>query len=89
MNGVEIDVVPEGFLLVSHNYDRPGLHRLDVFRPRKKRRETSGRMHLGRKSVGGEAIVFTNVDTRVSEEVIREISAIENIISVTQVSFFR
>ena len=24
VNGVEIDVVPEGFLLVSHNYDRPG-----------------------------------------------------------------
>ena len=46
-----------------------------------------GRMHLGRKSVGGEAIVFTNVDTRVSEQVIREISAIENIISITQVSF--
>ena len=35
----------------------------------------------------GKAIVFTNVDTRVSEQVIREISAIENIISVTQVSF--
>ena len=86
VNGVEIDVVPEGFLLVSHNYDRPGfigsmcsvLGKNDV---------NIGRMHLGRKSVGGEAIVFTNVDTRVSEQVIREISAIENIISITQVSF--
>ena len=86
VNGVEIDVVPKGFLLVSNNYDRPGfigsmcsvLGKNDV---------NIGRMHLGRKSVGGEAIVFTSVDTEVSEEVIREISAIENIISVTQVSF--
>ena len=44
-------------------------------------------MHLGRKSAGGEAIVFTNVDTEVSEEVIQEILTVENIISVTQVSF--
>lgn len=86
VNGVGIDVVPEGFLLVSHNYDRPGfigsmcsvLGKNDI---------NIGRMHLGRKSVGGEAIVFTNVDTRVGEEVIKEISAIPHIISVTQVSF--
>jgi len=86
VNGVDIDVVPEGFLLVSHNYDRPGfigsmcsvLGKNDV---------NIGRMHLGRESVGGNAIVFTNVDTEVSEEVIREISTIENIISVTQVNF--
>ena len=86
VNGVEIDVVPSGFLLVSHNYDRPGFIG-SMCSVLGKNGVNIGRMHLGRKSVGGEAIVFTNIDTRVSEEVIKEISSIENIISITQVSF--
>ncbi len=86
VNGVEIDVVPEGFLLVSHNYDRPGFIG-SMCTVLGKNGVNIGRMHLGRKSAGGEAIVFTNVDTEVSEEVIQEILTVENIISVTQVSF--
>ncbi len=86
VNGVDIDVIPQGFLLVSRNYDRPGFIG-SMCSVLGKNGVNIGRLHLGRKSVGGEAMVFTNVDARVVDEVIEEISSIENIISVTQVSF--
>ena len=46
-----------------------------------------GLMHLGREGIGGRAIVFTNVDSPVSQEAIDEISKLPDIISVTQVKF--
>jgi len=86
INGVSIDVIPQGFLLVSENYDRPGFigsmtsllgkHNVNI-----------GLMHLGRKSIGGRAIVFINVDSPVSQEAIDEISRLPDIISVAQVKF--
>ena len=86
VDGVDIDVVPEGFLLVSHNYDRPGFIG-SMCSVLGENGINIGRMHLGRESVGGQAIVFTNVDTEVGDAVIGEISSIPHIISVTQVSF--
>jgi D-3-phosphoglycerate dehydrogenase / 2-oxoglutarate reductase len=44
------------------------------------------RLHLGRESIGGRAIAFINVDSPVPAVVIEEISALPNIISVTQVA---
>ena len=86
VNGIKIDVVPQGYLLVSENNDRPGfigsmssiLGSNDI---------NIGLMHLGREAIGGRAIVFTNVDATVPQKAIDEISALEDIISVTQVSF--
>ena len=46
-----------------------------------------GLMHLGRESIGGRAIVFTNVDSPVPDDLIDEISKLPDIISVTQVNF--
>jgi L-serine deaminase len=46
-----------------------------------------GRLHLGRKSIGGRAIVFTNVDSPVPKEVIEQIANLSDIISVAQVKF--
>lgn len=86
VDGVDIDVVPEGFLLVSRNYDRPGFIG-SMCSVLGENGINIGRMHLGRESVGGQAIVFTNVDTEVGDGVIGEISSIPHIISVTQVSF--
>lgn len=86
VDGVDIDVVPQGFLLVSHNYDRPGFIG-SMCSVLGENGINIGRMHLGRESVGGQAIVFTNVDTEVGQEVMDEISSIPHIISVAQVSF--
>ena len=84
INGVTIDVVPKGYLLVSENNDRPGFigamcsilgdNGVNI-----------GLLHLGREAIGGRAIVFTNVDSPVPAKVIEKISSLPDIISVTQV----
>ncbi len=86
VNGVSIDLVPEGHMLVSENNDKPGFigsmcsilgdNGVNI-----------GRLHLGRESIGGRAIVFTSVDTPVPAEVIEQISNLSDIISVEQVKF--
>ncbi len=86
INGVTIDLVPQGYMLVSENNDRPGFigsmctilgdNNVNI-----------GRLHLGREAIGGRAIVFTNVDSPVPTEVIEQISNLSDIISVAQVKF--
>lgn len=86
LNGVSIDVIPQGSLLVSENYDKPGF--IGSMTSLLGERDVNiGLMHLGRETIGGRAIVFTNVDSPVSPELVNEISALPDIISVTQVEF--
>jgi len=86
LNGVSIDVIPQGFLLVSENYDKPGFIG-SMTSLLGEKGVNIGLMHLGRETIGGRAIVFTNVDSPVSPELIEEISKLPDIISVTQVKF--
>ncbi len=84
VNGFPIDVIPEGYLLINENADKPGfigalctlLGSKDV---------NIARLHLGRESIGGKAISFINIDSPVSKEVEQEISKLPDHISVTQV----
>ncbi len=86
VNGVYVDVVPKGCLLVSENYDKPGFigamcsvlgdNGVNI-----------GLMHLGREAIGGRAIVLTNVDSPVPDDVMKQISNLPDIVSVTQVKF--
>ena len=85
LDGVSLDVEPEGILLLSENRDEPGIIAamcgiigaagVNV-----------ARMDLGRESAGGRAVVFTNVDSPVSESAMEKISSLEGIISITQVT---
>lgn len=84
INGVTIDVVPKGYLLVSENKDRPGFIGA-MCSALGDNGVNIGLLHLGRESIGGRAIVFTNVDSPVPAEVIAKISKLADIISVTQV----
>lgn len=86
LNGIPVDVKPKGYMLYSENYDKPGLiasmtsllgeHGVNI-----------GLMHLGREKIGGRAVVFTNVDSPVSQELMGKILEIPDIISLTQVKF--
>lgn len=86
VNGVTIDIVPEGHMLVSENKDKPGFigsmcsilgdNGVNI-----------GRLHLGREAIGGRAIVFTSVDSPVPPDVIEQIANLSDIISVAQVKF--
>lgn len=86
LNGVSIDVIPHGYLLISENYDKPGLIG-SMTSLLGERGVNIGLMHLGRETIGGRAIVFTNVDSPVPPELIEEISKLPDIISVEQVNF--
>ncbi|MEW6144724.1 MAG: phosphoglycerate dehydrogenase [Thermodesulfobacteriota bacterium] len=85
INGVTIDVVPKGYLLVSENYDRPGFIGA-MCTLLGENGVNIGLLHLGREAIGGRAIVFTNVDSPVPANVIEKISKLPDIISVTQVN---
>jgi D-3-phosphoglycerate dehydrogenase len=84
VNGFSLDVIPEGYLLVEENHDRPGVIGATCT-TLGKRGINIARMHLGRESIGGRAIAFINIDAPVPPEVIGEISQLPNVISVTQV----
>lgn len=84
VNGFSLDVIPQGYLLISENYDKPGFIGA-MGSLLGKRGVNIARMHLGRESVGGRAIAFINVDSPIPSGVMEEISALPNIISVTQV----
>jgi len=84
VNDVSIDVIPNGYLLVSENNDKPGFIGA-MCTVLGENGVNIGLMHLGREAIGGRAIVFTNVDSPVSEEVIEKIRQLPEIISVTQV----
>ena len=86
VNGVTIDVVPKGYLLVSENYDQPGFIG-SMCSILGENGVNIGLLHLGREAIGGRAVVFTNVDSPISEDIIKQISELPDIISVTQVKF--
>ena len=86
VNGMSVDVVPQGHLLVSENYDKPGFIG-SMTSLLGDKGVNIGLMHLGREKIGGRAIVFTNVDSPLSEELMSELSVLPDIISVTQVKF--
>ncbi len=84
MDGVSLDVIPEGVLLISENYDKPGLI-AGMCGILSEAGVNIARMHLGRENMGGRAIVFTSVDSSVGEAEMEKINALQDIISITQV----
>ncbi len=82
IDGISIEAIPQGELLVFWNYDRPGLvgsigttlgkHSINI-----------GQMQFGREAPGGRAVTVVNVDTPVPPEVMDELRALPNVVSVT------
>lgn len=86
LNGIPIDVKPQGYLLYSENYDKPGFIG-SMTSLLGENGVNIGLMHLGREKIGGRAIVFTNVDSPISEELMNKIGELPFMISLTQVNF--
>ncbi len=86
INGMYSDVEPDGNLIVVFNEDKPGVigkigtllgeHNINI-----------ARMFVVRKSIGGEAMTFVNVDSGVPKEIIDKISKISGINTVKFISF--
>ncbi|WP_442594617.1 phosphoglycerate dehydrogenase [Neobacillus sp. D3-1R] len=81
LNGFNIDFLPEGNLLYLQHMDRPGVigkvgkilgdHEVNI-----------ATMQVGRKELGGEAIMVLSFDEPVKEEITNKLKLIEDIISI-------
>lgn len=87
IDGVHLDATPSGWVLLVHNYDRPGT--IGAFGTLLGKRSVNiNRLQLGLPKSGGDvAISFINIDSQASEDVLEEMRKLENIISVKQVKF--
>ena len=85
IDGYHVDAVPEGHMLYIPHIDKPriigpvgnliGAHDINI----------SG-MQVGRKVVGGKAVMLLNVDCPVPDETLEEIAKIDGILGVKKVS---
>lgn len=80
-----VEIIPDGTMLFMFNNDKPGVigsigsllgrHKINI-----------ARMHFGRESAGGRAISVVSIDTPVTEEQLKEIKKLPNILFVKQVN---
>ncbi|MEK7774051.1 MAG: phosphoglycerate dehydrogenase [Deltaproteobacteria bacterium] len=76
-----LDAVPEGYLLLLHNDDKPGVIG-NVGTLLGANSVNIARLHLGRQSVGGEAVSVWSVDTPLSKGLMEKILKLPHMISV-------
>lgn len=84
INKYHVDAVPEGFILVLMNKDKPGAIG-NVCTVLGKNNVNIAGMTLGRNVAGGEAVMMLNIDSRVAEGVLQEISKSKDIIDIRMV----
>ena len=77
----EVEIVPEGNMLVMNNNDKPGVIG-NIGTMMGKNNINIARMHFGRESAGGRAISVVNIDSSISDELLEEIRHLPNILDV-------
>ena len=75
-----LDAVPEGYLLLLHNEDKPGVIG-NVGTLLASNNVNIARLHLGRETVGAEAVSVWNIDTPLSKGLLEKILKLPHIIS--------
>jgi D-3-phosphoglycerate dehydrogenase len=86
VDGYRVDVEPEGYAIVSHHIDRPGVIGRVGTELGQAGINIAG-MHVGRKSAGREALMILNVDEQVPDDLIRRIAAAEGMFDARMVEF--
>jgi len=78
IDGYHIDLVPAPYLIFTRHEDRPGVigHTGTILGAKG---VNIARMQVGRKDVGGEAIMVLEIDHEVSKEVLKEIATMNGI----------
>jgi D-3-phosphoglycerate dehydrogenase / 2-oxoglutarate reductase len=80
INDFDIDVVPKGYVLLCMNKDIPGVVGQVGTMLGQSGINIAG-MQVGRKTSGGEALIITNIDQPISNDVLEQIRKSKNIIS--------
>ena len=92
-NDFYLEVIPDGYLLVLHNYDRPGVigkatsilgnHKINVSRMQLTLDKTF--QPGSSESCLQEAVSFINIDQPINETILEELLKLENVITVHQI----
>jgi len=85
VDGYRVDAIPEGYMLYVPHIDKPmiigpvgmmfGKHNINI-----------ASMQVGRKEVGGKAVMMLSVDAPVPEDTMKEIAGIDGVLDVKFVS---
>jgi D-3-phosphoglycerate dehydrogenase len=81
VDGVALEIIPEGNMLYIHNNDKPGVIG-DLGQLLAKNKINISRMQLGRAQSGGLAISVVSTDIAAEESLLKEIRTIPQVISV-------
>ena len=83
LNGYNLDMAPDGTMLMIRNNDKPGVigHIGGILGDNG---VNIARWELGRKEIGGEALGLVKLDQRASDEILRQIAKHEGILQVKQ-----
>ena len=84
INKFMLDVIPEGYMLVLYNYDRPGVIG-NITTTLGNDNVNIARLHLGREQVEGKALVVLSTDTLISSDTLKKLKDLPNIISITRI----
>jgi D-3-phosphoglycerate dehydrogenase len=84
INGFNLEAIPKGDMLFIFNRDVPGvLGRIATFIG--DQGINIGRLYLGRKEIGGNAVALIQIDQAMSDDALGELAALPEVISVKQV----
>ena len=84
IDGMALEVIPEGPMLFLSNNDKPGvIGGIGTFLG--ENNVNISRMQLGRERAGGKAISVFGIDSPIPAEVLRRIKDIPNVLSVKQI----
>lgn len=84
INGFNLEAIPKGHMLFLFNRDLPGvLGRIATFIGDSG--VNIGRLHLGRKKVGESALALIQIDQPMSEDALRGLASLRDVISVKQI----
>jgi D-3-phosphoglycerate dehydrogenase len=84
INAFHLEAVPEGYILVIHNHDVPGVVGAMGMLLGKHNINIAG-LELGREKIRGKAIALIHVDGQVPAGVLAELQTLESIISAQQI----
>jgi D-3-phosphoglycerate dehydrogenase len=82
INQFVLDVVPEGYMLVIYNEDRPGVIG-NIGTTLGTNGVNIARLHLSREQVDKQALVILSTDSPISGDVINKLRSLPHVISVT------
>ena len=87
INKFFLDAIPEGYILLLNNDDKPGVIG-NVGTLLGEKNINIARLHLGREAISGEAVSLWNIDTTLTKEILESILKLPSIISAKLVKYF-